>query len=158
VKKRLEIELFEENEIVNIYTVQFENESSEIDKFLDKFDPHGKYARDLQTIVKYLDQIGKRGALERYFRPEGRYADNVYALPIIKCKLRLYVIRISDNILILGNGGIKKTHKYEEDTELNSYVEQLQSIDRLIGIRIKQNLLHIHGKQVIGNLVFEIEL
>jgi len=158
VKKRLEIELFEEHEIVNIYTVQFENESSEIDKFLDKFPLQGKYARGIQTIIKYLDQIGKRGALERYFRPEGKYGDNVWALPIENCDLRLYVIRISDNILILGNGDIKKTQKYEDNPELNSCVEQLQSIDCLIRKGIRQNQLHIHGRHISGNLVFEIEL
>jgi len=158
VKKRLEIELFEEYEIVNIYTVQFENESSEIDKFLDKFPLQGKNAKDIQKIVKYLDIIGKRGALERYFRPEGKYKDRVYALPIENCVLRLYVIRISDNILILGNGGIKSTKKYEEDTELNSYVEQLQSIDCLINNRTRKGQLHISRKYFLGNLVFEIEI
>ena len=64
MKKRLEIELFDEHEIVNIYTVQFENESSEIDKFLDKFPLQGKYARSIQTIIRYLDQIGKRRFLK----------------------------------------------------------------------------------------------
>ncbi len=158
MKKRLEIELFEEHEIVNIYTVQFENESSEIDKFLDKFPLQGKNAKDIQKIVKYLDIIGKRGALERYFRTEGKYKDKVYALPIETCNLRLYVIRISDKILILGNGGIKNTQKYEDDTELNSYVEQLQSIDRLIERRTRKGQLHISGRHLLGNLVFEIEL
>jgi len=158
VKKRLEIELFEEHEIVNIYTVHFENEFSEIDKFLDKFPLQGKNANDIQKIVKYLDIIGKRGALERYFRTEGKYKDRIYALPIENCVLRLYVIRISDNILILGNGGIKSTKKYEEDTELNSYVEQLQSIDCLINKRARKGQLHISGKYLLGNLVFEIEL
>jgi hypothetical protein len=40
VKKRLEIELFEEHSNVNIYAIRFKNETSEIEKFLDKF-PEG---------------------------------------------------------------------------------------------------------------------
>lgn len=123
MKKRLEIELFEEHPNVNIYTIRFKNESTEIEKFLDKFPVGSKFDRDISIIIKVLDNIGKRGALERYLRPEGKFKDNVFALPIEDTDLRLYVIRISDNILILGNGGIKKTRKYNEDPELNNIVE-----------------------------------
>lgn len=104
-----------------------------------------------------LDNIGKRGALERYLRPEGKFKDNVFALPIEDTDLRLYVIRISDNILILGNGGIKKTRKYNEDPELNRIVEQLQSIDCLLKTMEKLGLIQIKGKQLLGKLEFEIK-
>lgn len=158
MKKRLEIELFEEHANVNIYTIRFENESSEIDKFLDKFPVGSEFDDDISIIIKWLDNIGKRGALERYFRPEGKYKDNVSALPIENSDLRLYVIRLSDNILILGNGGNKKTKKYNEDSELNSYVEQLQSIDCLLKIKERQGLIQIKGKQLVGKLAFDIKL
>jgi hypothetical protein len=157
VKKRLEIELFEEHTNVNIYTIRFENESPEIEKFLDKFPVGCKFDRDISIIIKVLDNIGKRGALERYFRYEGKFKDNVFALPIEDIDLRLYVIRISDNILILGNGGIKKTKKYNEDTELNNIVEQLQTIDCLLKTKERQGLIQIKGKQLLGKLVFEIK-
>lgn len=64
--------------------------------------------------------------LERYFRREGKYADRVYALPTDSGRLRLYCLRLSDKILILGNGGIKATRTYNEDSELNGYVMDLQ--------------------------------
>jgi hypothetical protein len=156
VKKSLEIELFEEHANVNIYTIRFKNESTEIEKFLDKFPTSCKFDRDIRTIIKVLDNIGKRGALERYLRPEGKFKDNVFALPIEDTDLRLYVIRISDNILILGNGGIKKTRKYNEDPELKSIVEQLQSIDCLLKTKAKQGLIQIKGKQLLGKLEFVI--
>lgn len=157
MKKKLEIELFEEHTNVNIYTIRFKDESTEIDKFLDKFQNSSKYDKDIKTIIRVLDNIGKRGALERYLRPEGKFKDNVFALPVEDTNLRLYVIRISDNLLILGNGGIKKTRKYNEDPELNSIVEQLQSIDCLLRTKTMQGLIQIKGKQLLGKLEFEIK-
>lgn len=157
MKKRLEIELFEEHSNVNIYTIRFKNETPEIEKFLDKFPVGCKYDRDINVIIKVLDNIGQRGALERYLRPEGKFRDNVFALPIEDIDLRLYVIRISDNILILGNGGIKKTRKYNKDPELNNIVEQLQTIDCLLKTKEKQGLIQIKGKLLLGKLEFEIE-
>ena len=44
--------------------------------------------------------------------------------------LRLYCIRISDNLLIVGGGGIKATRTYEEDEVLSEKVKTLQLIDR----------------------------
>ena len=46
------------------------------------------------------------------------------ALPVFVSKLRLYCLRLSDKILILGNGGVKKTRTYEEDANLQKF-EQL---------------------------------
>ncbi len=156
MKKRLEIELFEEHTNVNIYTIRFKNEISEIEKFLDKFPQGCEFDLDISTIIKWLDNIGKRGALERYFRIEGKFKDRVFALPIENSNLRLYVIRISDEILILGNGGTKKTKAYNKDPELNSIVEQLQTIDCLITAKERQGLIQIKGKQLLGKLEFEI--
>lgn len=44
-------------------------------------------------------------ALERYFRYEGKMSDNVVALPTFRTSLRLYCLRMSDSVLIVGNGG-----------------------------------------------------
>lgn len=58
--------------------------------------------------------------------------DRVAALPIQSSKLRLYCLRLSDSVLIVGNGGSKSTKTYEEDAELNGYVIQLQKLDDLL--------------------------
>lgn len=79
------------------------------------FKDDAEYNPDLMRIVEFISKIADRGAFERYFRPEGRYNDSVCALPVIKSKLRLYCLRLSDKILILGNGGIKSTRTYNED-------------------------------------------
>jgi hypothetical protein len=40
VKSEIKIELFEEHETVNFYTLRFPDEETELDKFLDQF-PEG---------------------------------------------------------------------------------------------------------------------
>lgn len=72
------------------------------------------------------------GAFERNFRYEGKMKDNVVALSIDSKKLRLYCLRISDQILIVGNGGVKNTRTYNESVELNGYVMDLQKFDELL--------------------------
>ena len=58
--------------------------------------------------------------------------DNVAALAIDSRKLRLYCLRISDQILILGNGGVKTTRTYQEDKVLRGYVIDLQAFDKAL--------------------------
>ena len=153
----IEIELFEEHENVNFYTLRFQGEETEVDKFLDKFPEGCEYDDDIDIIIKWMDQIGERGALEDYFRPEGKFKDNVWAVPIETNNLRLYVIRLSDEILILGNGGIKTTRTYNEDPDLNECVELLQTIDGYIKARIIKNNLSSHGKSIYGNTTFHLK-
>lgn len=83
-------------------------------------------------ITDFIERIANFGAVERLFRPEGKMSDRVVALPIIKSQLRLYCLRLSDSILILGNGGVKNTRTYDENDELRGYVVTLQNFDKLI--------------------------
>ena len=99
-----------------IYTIQFLSESdSEFERFYTRFKDDAEYNPDLMRIVALINKIADMGALERYFRPEGKLKDGVCALPVLQSKLRLYCLRLSDKILVLGNGGIKKTRTYNED-------------------------------------------
>lgn len=79
-----------------------------------------------------LAKIIDKGALERFFRNEGRMKDNLKALAIDSHKLRLYCLRISDQILILGNGGVKTTRTYQENEQLSGYVIELQKFDQVL--------------------------
>ena len=91
------IELFEEHQNVSFYTICFEEESSEFDKFLDKYPPGGAYDNDVNIIITWLDKIGESGALERYFRPEGRLKDDVCAIRIdriIKHKMKSGLVQV----------------------------------------------------------------
>ena len=88
--------------------------------------------RDLLRIVQLLDKIAEEGALERFFRSEGKMRDSVVALPVLRSKLRLYCLRLSDRILVLGNGGVKNSRTYQEDDSLRGYVLTLQRFEELL--------------------------
>ena len=104
--KRATLKTIESNDLVSLYSICFDNaEESEFENFLSKFKEESTLNKDFQTILVALAKIIERGALERFFRMEGKMNDDVYALSLDSHKLRLYCLRISDQILILGNGG-----------------------------------------------------
>ncbi len=111
---------------------------------------------DLMRIVGFLNKIADFGALERFFRPEGKMNDNVAALPVVSSKLRLYCLRLSDRILILGNGGVKKSKTYEQDNELSGYVLTLQKFDRLIKEGVKDGSIVITENQIQTDKTFDL--
>ena len=103
---------------------------------------------DLARIAKFVESIADLGALERFFRPEGKMNDRVCALPVIRSKLRLYCLRLSDSILILGNGGVKKTRTYDEDDELRGFVVTLQNFDKHIKEGVKDGTIAISENEI----------
>ena len=105
--------------------------------------------------VKNEYKIAETGALERYFRPEGRYGDGVGVIPIdIGNKVRLYCLRLSDKILVFGNGGVKDAITWQESESLAPYVKLLIDTSRFISSRIKDGSLVLVDKEIIGNLNF----
>lgn len=90
------------------------------------------------------------GFLERYFRPEGKMNDRVGALPIHKSRLRLYCLRLSDSILIMGNGGVKDTKTYEESDELSGYVITLQKLDAIMKAEERAGSISIEVAEIKG--------
>ena len=106
VKKKTTVEKISESEKTALYSISFENDgTTEFEKFVEEFEQNAKYNRDYQRIIAALQAILNLGALERFFRPEGKIKDSVAAIPIEGGKLRLYCLRISEQIVILGNGG-----------------------------------------------------
>lgn len=141
-----------ENEgVVTMYTIQFTGEElSEYEKFVQRFKDSAELKRDYQIIIYALSKIANNGALERYFRPEGKMNDNVCALPVDSSKLRLYCLRITDKILIIGNGGLKTARTYEESEELLGYVIDLQKFDSLIKSEVASGSLTISETDIEG--------
>lgn len=149
--REAKVDIIDQTESVSLYTITFEgNELSEFEKFMDKFKDNATLQRDYQLILLALDKITTHGALERNFRPEGKMNDNVVALPIDKSRLRLYCLRLSDKILILGNGGEKNTKTYEESDELKGYVMDLQKFDALLKSFIQKGEVEIEETKLVG--------
>lgn len=107
-------------------------------------------------IVGFINRIADIGALERYFRPEGKMNDHIVALPVVKSKLRLYCLRLSDKILIIGNGGVKDTKTYQENNELNGFVLTLQNFDKLIKEGTEKGVISITENKIEIDNTFDI--
>ena len=88
--------------------------------------------------------------MERFFRNEGRMNDNLCALSIDSRRLRLYCLRISDQILVVGNGGEKTTRTYQEDETLSGYVMDLQKFDELLKQAQKSGAISIENNVITG--------
>lgn len=151
VKKKTSVELMNESEKVSLYSISFEMDgTTEFEKFVSEFEMNATYNRDYQRILAALQAILQMGALERFFRPEGTMRDNVQAIPVEGGKLRLYCLRLSDQIVILGNGGVKVTRTYEQDPKLYGYVLDLQRFERILKESINKGYVRIQEKVLTG--------
>ena len=158
MEKNLLIELLETGEEVSLYSPRFEGEEyTEFEKFLLTYkDTH---TEDVQILIRRIDIIKRNGAEDRYFRYEGTMRDRVMALPshLDSTNLRLYCLNISHKVLILGNGGLKTTKTYQEDTTLHKAVQILQKIDIEIRKLENKNIVTINGTNLNGPLTFTID-
>ena len=153
--QKYSLELIEEHEAVNYYSIHLdEEEQSELERFFEKFPEGCEYDKDIDIIIAWLDRISEKGALERYFRNEGRFGDGVGAIPVETNNLRLYCIRLSNKILIFGNGGVKDSATWQESKTLSEYVEMLMDTSRFISSRLSNGTLYLVDKEIIGNLNF----
>ena len=105
-------------------------------------------------LVKFL-YLCKKFQLE-YFRPEGKLSDSIVALPVVQSKLRLYCLRLSNKILVLGNGGVKSTRRYEDDATLKGYVMTLQRFERLLKQGVDDGSVIISEKLIETDNIFEL--
>lgn len=156
---KVSLKTIEQNDNVGMFSICFDgNSESEFEKFLQEFKDNATYNKDFNAILLALSKIIDKGALERFFRIEGRMGDHVSALSIDSRKLRLYCLRISDQILILGNGGVKLTRTYQEDEKLSGYVMDLQTFDKVLVKAQKSGVVTIEKNMItdIESATFEI--
>lgn len=148
---RAKILSVEQTEAVGLFTIIFEGKNqSDFADFINKFKDDAVRQNDLRIILNQIDLILVKGVAERYFRPEGKMSDNVCALPVYKSGLRLYCLRLSDSVLIVGNGGVKNTKTYQENEDLNGYVINLQKLDALLKADINKGIVRIEKTEIIG--------
>ena len=141
------MDLVEQSEKVSFYSISFQmDRTTEFERFLSKFEEEAEFNEDYQRILAALEIILDRGALERYFRPEGSINDNLCAIPIESGNIRLFCLRISDQILILGNGDKKTTRTYQEDRRLLGYALDLQKFDKLLKKDLEDGVVTIEER------------
>lgn len=162
--RKVEFEPLFLTETADIFTIRVNEEVSEFDKFLVLFkDTENPWLKDdFEKILYAIDNITQYGALESYFRVEGKMNDRICAIPLLikprdKTKhgtLRLYCIRVSDSLLIIGGGGLKVTDTYQEDEMMAKHVSTLQAIDSRLA-EVEKCGLDLHKE--LFNIVIEID-
>ena len=141
----------EQTDAAGLFTIIFEDENlSEFVKFVNKFKDDAIRKNELRIILNQIDVMLQKGIEERRFRPEGKMSDDVAALPVYQSGLRLYCLRLSDSVLIVGNGGVKSTRTYQEDEDLNGYVISLQKLDSLLKADIENGIVRVEKTLIIG--------
>ena len=83
-------------------------------------------------------------------------SDSVVALPVLRSKLRLYCLRLTDKILVIGNGDVKNSRTYQEDNTLQGYVMDLQKFERLLKQEVQAGNVRITESQIITDKTFKI--
>ena len=156
MKQEYTIELVEEYDNVNFYSIHLDGEElTEMEAFFEKFPVGCEYDDEIDVIISWIDKIAEKGALERYFRPEGHYGDGVGVIPIdVGNKVCLYCLRLSDKILVFGNGGVKDSATWEESEQLAPYVKLLIDTSRFITSRISDGSIVLVDKEIVGYLNF----
>ena len=151
MKKKTTVDLIEESEVVSLYSISFEiDRTTEFERFLEKFENQAEWNKDYQKVLYAISLILDHGALERYFRPEGKISDEVCAIPVESGNIRLYCLRISDEILVIGNGDIKHTATYEEDQRLLGSVLDLQKFEKLLQNDIEAGIVTVEKRHLLG--------
>jgi hypothetical protein len=158
MKRLICVELYEEHSAANYYAIRFMNEADPlIDQFVDTYNTP-EFESDLMAIGYWLEKIGERGALERYFRPEGHPKVKAIPVPPPASKLRLYCFRLDEKVLIFGGGKKKTTRAFQDDVDLAMHVK----IVRTVGSRLLKYIEHgqttKQGKFLTGRLTFEVDL
>lgn len=156
------LKLIIESENINIYSPQYdEEELTEFEKFIDNYNSlsQTQLRKDYDAIIATIDKMRTEcGARENLFRLEG---GNIKAIPLFIERriskdigtLRLYCIRLSDRLLIIGNGGIKKVVRYEDDPILLNIVEALRKIEHSIYMKVRKQKTDYEDFETVKNVI-----
>jgi hypothetical protein len=112
------IEEFERFKTVTYYTLRREDAVfSETDDFLDRMKRESAYIEQFHQLIQWLEYIGEsmKGANPEFFRSEGHCVALPPKATHLKeaIDLRLYCHLVSDNVVILYNGGKRQNnHQY----------------------------------------------
>ncbi|MBN8720077.1 MAG: hypothetical protein J0H85_11570 [Sediminibacterium magnilacihabitans] len=109
-------------------------------------------------IVRRLNSLGKEtGCTENFFKlDEGLNPDDMvcalYDVPEIN--LRLYCIRLDDQLTILGDGGPKATRTWQEDANLKKEVHAMMDVSMVLRTKLKNGTIKrsANGLRLDGDL------
>jgi hypothetical protein len=166
---------YDEYKYVNYYTIRLEidekrEELTEAEKFYEIYDDvtHENF-HEFDKIVRVIDGMGNhtRGAELRLFRfedlahalpPKVKDAHNLLDIEIIEhSQLRLYCIRLTNEVVILLNGGVKTTNTAQDCPNVKHHFRFAQAVAKAIDDLMKEGVIEIVDKEII-NLTEEEEI
>ena len=136
-----------ETEKVSMYSPKYDGETqTEFEKFLsaNQNQSHPQLKKFFDAIVSVIEKIGETGAYVRYFRPEG---GNIKAVPLYITisrinkkigKMRLYCLRLSDKVIVLGDGVVTTAETNDDDPAILAITGELRDIEKHIRRILKQ--------------------
>lgn len=140
-------DLILETDKVCMYSPKFDGEAqNEFEKFLSVNNSHShpQLKRFFDAIISVIEKMSETGAYERYFRLEG---GNIKAIPLYidtprinkkVGKMRLYCLRLSERMLILGGGAVTTAQKNEDDPVIQAFINYLRDIEQNLRRIVKQ--------------------
>jgi len=149
--KNFEIVEFLAGKKAGLYTIRFKGELlSETDKFFEKYcDTLPENIDNLLLIMKNL--ADRYGCDTNFFKFER--ANQIYKLR--EASLRLYCIRLSNSVSIFGGGGIKDKRTTQEVDDLETNVQTLIAIQKLLDKRFSEDDSFVISNNTIkGKLKF----
>lgn len=152
-------------EKVYYYTAHIEDaDNNEFQDFLVRMQAIPEYKEQLGKILQFINEIGeKHGAHKGHFKHE-RSAEALpppyYIQPgkPNKYGLRLYCIRLSDEIVILLNGDLKTNNNPEECPNCRKHFRFANTLARKLDEAIRDKDVILNSKHLDMDEDFEIEL
>lgn len=153
------------------YSVRNEGElSSEAIKFFTKYRSVPEYKETIQILANFIVRVigNKKGAKESLFRfensasalpPSGKHRIEELIFDFGRFPLRLYCYRISEQIVVLFNGGVKTSHTAQISDSSIYFHEANQYSKRIYeALFVKKDLIISSNGREINNSNKEIEI
>ena len=126
-------------------------EDNETDKFFSQF-MNSEYQDDISDIVYWLAEIGNnRGAEPRYFRFE-KAAEALPPKFADFSKLRLFCLRCTKDVVILGNGGRKTSQRVQDSKELYPIFQFMNKVNQAFTEKIQVGEITYGSQCLLGDL------
>lgn len=151
---------------ITYYTVKFEKKDvTEFDDFIRNLSALKHIEDELEILIEWLGNIAENdGALERYFRHEGK----AQAIPPkgkfitieFSENIRLYCLRVCESIVILFNGGIKTADKAQNCPNVKPHFTMANKLASKINefFVSRELIANCENNSLIGIEDIEIEL
>lgn len=153
----------DETDKVTFYSVRFEDaQYSEMDNFILKMRENPEMTRPLQELLQLITEVigNTYGAIDAFFN---RTENRVFALPpkgniriseielnYPSFPLRLYCLALSEELVILFNGGIKDAQEVQQTSgSLSTKFYEANEFARKIQSALSDGIIKITGRKIL---------